>query len=216
MSTGFLMWRWLGTKMWDTLKTDRRPFLSHIVVSHVVVVFNLVGVPGRLIGMVVVLHLKIFDSFWNLEYLETCKWKWGLKMEIKKLPPSHPASFLHLGSSSLRNRDFYRSSPCRCSMGTGSKSSGSHSLCGTCRSSRIWWRRPGSRSRCSRQWYRSPGRVLGRHQALRNISIYGYGPAIKLRGGLLNSQNFCKFTKYFCCVINSFWGAKTCFTYRGR
>ena len=44
-----------------TLKTDRRPFLSHITVSHVVVVLNLVRVPGRLVGRVVVLHLKIFE-----------------------------------------------------------------------------------------------------------------------------------------------------------
>ena len=56
--------------MWDTLKTTEKPLLSHhifkvIVVSHVVVVVNLVRVPvaglvahaGRLIGWVVVLHL---------------------------------------------------------------------------------------------------------------------------------------------------------------
>ena len=56
--------------MWDTLKTTEKPLLSHhifkvIVVSHVVVVVKLVGVPvgglvahaGRLIGWVVVLHL---------------------------------------------------------------------------------------------------------------------------------------------------------------
>ena len=52
--------------MWDTLKTDRRPFLSHKVVLHVVVVLNLVGVPARLIGRVVVLHLNIFHYFWNI------------------------------------------------------------------------------------------------------------------------------------------------------
>ena len=52
--------------MWDTLKTDRRHFLSHIVASHVVVVLHLVGVPARLIGRVIVLHLNIFDSFWNI------------------------------------------------------------------------------------------------------------------------------------------------------
>ena len=62
--------------MWDTLKTDQRPLSSHIVVtvSHVVVVLNLVGVPGRLVGRVVVLHLNIFESFWNiLNTLEKCK-----------------------------------------------------------------------------------------------------------------------------------------------
>ena len=59
--------------MGDTLKTDRRPLLSHIMVSHVVVVLNLVGVPARLVGRVIVLHLKIFDSFGILEYLEACK-----------------------------------------------------------------------------------------------------------------------------------------------
>ena len=32
-------------------------------------------------------------------------------MEIKKLPPSHPASFLHPSSSSLRSQDFYPFSP---------------------------------------------------------------------------------------------------------
>ena len=114
-------------------------------------------------------------------------------MEIKKLPPSHPAFFLHPRSSCRRSRDSCPPSPsrrstCSKSLGSRGKSSGSRGLCvlsGTCRSGQRWWKRQESRSRCSKWWFRSPGRVLCRwvqvlcrHQVLRNISINGYKPAI--------------------------------------
>ena len=85
---------------------------------------------------------------------------------MKNVPPSHlPPSLHHQRSSSFHTPDSCPPSPSL--SNTWSRSSGSRSLCDTCRWRQRWWERSEQRSGNSIRLFWNPDQALCQHRVLR-------------------------------------------------